>query len=145
MTGLKQPNIQGRKIVVTKKTGSKQPYKNDVKVTTLKFQKRPSTLGRLRKWDPQKRDSLKGLGEPVKQGSISTAWEEATDSIWHELQSPPQPRFNNTKCFTPMTVALSQSALVGLKKTLIYVTTSSVNQTSHVILRQRYVTALAAS
>ena len=79
-------------------------------MTSLNSQKRPSTVGHSRSWDPQKKDSLNDLVEPVKQVRLSTAREKATYSIGHELQGPPQPRFNNTRVFYPMTEALSQSA-----------------------------------
>ena len=76
-------------------------------MTSLNSQKTPSTVGHSRKWGPQKTDSLNDLVEPAKQVSLLTA--KATDSIGHELQCPPQPRFNNTRVFYPMTVALPQS------------------------------------
>ena len=69
-----------------------------------------TTIGGLCKWGLHWKNGMKDLNEPVKQVSLSTAREKVTDSIGHELLCPPPPRFNNTKVFYPMTVALSQSA-----------------------------------
>ena len=70
-------------------------------MTSLKPQKRPSTVGRLRKWSPHRKNWLNDLNEPVKQVSLSTAREKATDSIGHELQCPPQHYSKTRECFTP--------------------------------------------